>query len=155
MKDGFIKIAAGVPEIALGDCAENAKRIIEMSREMYSQGVKLAVFTELGVTGYTLEDLFLQQALLDASAEALREIIAATSDMDMLIAVGVPVPVGCSLYNCAAVINRGKLLGLVPKTHMPTYSEFYEGRRFTPAPSEGQYINYLGQSVYLGQGLFR
>lgn len=155
MKDGFIKIAAGVPEIALGDCNENAKRIIAMSREMHSQGVKLAVFTELGITGYTLEDLFLQQALLDASAEALRTIIAATADMDILIAVGVPVPVGCSLYNCAAVINCGRLLGLVPKTHMPTYSEFYEGRRFTPAPAEGQYINYLGQSVYLGQGLFR
>ena len=155
MKDGFIKIAAGVPEIALGDCAENANRIIAMSREMHSQGVKLAVFTELGITGYTLEDLFLQQALLDASADALRTIITATADMDMLIAVGVPVPVGCSLYNCAAVINRGRLLGLVPKTHMPTYSEFYEGRRFTPASGEGQYINYLGQSVYLGQGLFR
>lgn len=155
MKDGFIKIATGVPEIALGDCAENANRIISMSRKMYSQGVKLAVFTELGVTGYTLEDLFLQQTLLDASAEALRTIITATADMDMLIAVGAPVPVECSLYNCAAIINRGKLLGLVPKTHMPTYSEFYEGRRFTPAPKEGKYINYLGQSVYLGQGTFR
>lgn len=155
MKDGFIKIGAGVPEIALGDCAENAKRIIAMLRDMQAQGVKLAVFTELGITGYTLEDLFLQQALLDASAKALAEIIAATAEMDTLVLVGVPVPVGCSLYNCAAVINRGQLLGLVPKTHMPTYSEFYEGRRFTPAPEKVQSINYLGQSVPLGQGLFR
>lgn len=155
MKDGFIKIASGSPQIALGDCAENANRIIVMIREMYAQGVKMAVFTELGVTGYTLEDLFLQQTLLDASAKALSTIISATADTDMLILVGVPVPVGCSLYNCAAVINRGKLLGLVPKTNMPIYSEFYEGRRFTPAPNKGQYINFLGQSVYLGQGIFR
>lgn len=155
MKDGFIKVAAGVPEIALGDCTENAKRIIAMMEEMHARGVKLAVFTELGITGYTLEDLFLQQALLDASAKALRKVIDATSNIDTLVIVGVPVPVGCSLYNCAAVINRGRLLGLVPKTQMPMYSEFYEGRRFTSAPQNGQYINYLGQSVWLGQGLFR
>lgn len=155
MKDGFIKIGAGVPEIALGDCAENAKRIIAMLNEMHTQGVKLAVFTELGITGYTLEDLFLQQALLDASAKALADVIAATADIDTLVLVGVPVPVGCSLYNCAAVINRGRLLGLVPKTYMPTYSEFYEGRRFTPAPEKVRHIQYLGQSVPLGQGLFR
>lgn len=155
MKDGFIKIAAGVPEIALGDCRENAKRIVSMAREMAADGVKLAVFTELGVTGYTLEDLFLQQTLLDAATEALQAIMEETASLDMLIAVGVPVPVGCSLYNCAAFLNHGRLLGLVPKTHMPTYSEFYEGRRFTPAPAKGQQISYLGQSVYLGQGLFR
>lgn len=155
MKDGFIKIAAGVPEIALGDCAENAARIVAMARQMQAQGVKIAVFTELGVTGYTLEDLFLQQALLDASAQALQKIIDHTADLDMLLLVGVPVPVGCSLYNCAAVINRGRLLGLVPKTHIPTYSEFYEGRRFTPAPAQWESVSYLGQSVLLGQGLFR
>lgn len=155
MKDGFIKVAAGVPEIALGDCSENANRIIAMTRDMHSQGVKVAVFTELGVTGYTLEDLFLQQALLDASANALQTIIDATAQMDMLIVVGVPVPVGCSLYNCAAVINRGRLLGLVPKSYMPTYSEFYEGRRFTPAQKDGQVIDYLGQKIYLGQGMFK
>ena len=155
MKDGFIKIAAGVPEIALGDCSLNAERIVSMARDMSTAGVKLAVFTELGITGYTLEDLFLQQTLLHGAEKALKKIIEQTSELDMLIAVGVPVPVGCCLYNCAAFINRGRLLGLVPKTHIPTYSEFYEGRRFTPAPDKGFFIDFAGQRVYLGQGLFR
>lgn len=155
MKDGFIKVAAGVPEIALGDCMTNADRIIAMLDEMQTQGVKVAVFTELGVTGYTLEDLFLQQALLDASEKALGRIVEATADRDMLVLVGVPVPWDGALYNCAAVINRGKLIGLVPKTHIPTYAEFYEGRRFSPTPQQETVVRYLGQSIYLGQGLFR
>ena len=155
MKDGFVKIAAGVPEIALGDCMLNAERIISMSHEMSAAGVKLAVFTELGITGYTLEDIFLQQTLLKAAEKALSQIIAETAELDMLIAVGVPVPVGCSLYNCAAFINRGRLLALIPKTHIPMYSEFYEGRRFTPAPENGFSINYAGQNVFLGQGMLR
>ena len=113
MQDGFIKVAAGVPEIALGDCAANAHRIIAMAEEMSAKGVKLAVFTELGVTGYTLEDMFLQQTLLTAGEKALMLIMDETASLDMLLAVGVPVPVGCSLYNCAAFISKGKLLALV------------------------------------------
>ena len=155
MKDGFIKTAAGVPEIALGDCSSNAERIIAMAHDMGAAGVKLAVFTELGITGYTLEDLFLQQTLLTAAEKALVRIIKETAELDMLMAVGVPVPVGCSLYNCAAFINRGKLLALVPKTHIPTYSEFYEGRRFSSAPEKGFCIEYAGQKVFLGQGTLR
>ncbi len=155
MHDGFIKIAVGVPEIALGDCQTNAERIIAMARVMSTAGVKLAVFTELGVTGYTLEDLFLQQTLLNAAENALSRIIKETKELDMLLAVGVPVPVGCSLYNCAAFINKGKLLALVPKTHIPTYSEFYEVRRFSSSPDKGFFITYVGQKVFLGQGLLR
>ena len=155
MKDGFVKVAAGVPEIALGDCERNAERIVAMALEMNATGVKLAVFTELGITGYTLEDLFLQQTLLSAAEKALARVAAETAELDMLIAAGVPVPVGCSLYNCAAFINRGRILALVPKTHIPTYSEFYEGRRFSPAPEKGFYIGYAGQKVYLGQGMLR
>ena len=155
MYDGFIKVAAGVPEIALGDCAANAHRIIKMADEMSAKGAKLAVFTELGVTGYTLEDMFLQRTLLSSGEKALGLIMEETASLDMLLAVGVPVPVGCCLYNCVAFINRGKLLALVPKTHIPTYSEFYEGRRFTAAPEKGFFITYAGQKVFLGQGLLR
>ncbi|MBQ1555723.1 MAG: NAD(+) synthase, partial [Clostridia bacterium] len=155
MTDGFIKAAAGVPEIALGNPAVNADRMIAMLRDMHAQGVKIAVFTELGITGYTLEDLFLQQALLDAAETALRRVVAATADMDTLVIVGVPVPWDGALYNCAAVINRGRLIGLVPKTHIPTYAEFYEGRRFSPAPRQETVIRYLGQTISMGQGFFR
>ena len=155
MQDGFIRIAAGVTEIALGDCAANAERITAMAREMNEAGVKLAVFSELGITGYTLEDLFLQQTLLSAAEKALARVVKETSSLDMLMAVGVPVPVGCSLYNCAAFISKGKLLALVPKTHIPTYSEFYEGRRFSASPDKGFFIEYAGQKVYLGQGMLR
>ena len=155
MHDGFIKVAAGVPEIALGDCSANAHRIIAMAEEMNAKGVKLAVFTELGITGYTLEDLFLQQTLLSAAEKALMMVMDETASLDMLLSVGVPVPVGCCLYNCAAFINRGKLLALVPKTHIPTYSEFYEGRHFSASPDKGFFITYAGQKVFLGQGLLK
>ena len=155
MRDGFIKVAAGSPEIALGNPAVNANRMIAMLRDMHAQGVKIAVFTELGITGYTLEDLFLQQALLDAAETALRHVVDTTADLDMLVIVGVPVPWDGALYNCAAVINRGRLIGLVPKTHIPTYAEFYEGRRFSPAPRQETVVRYLGQTISIGQGYFR
>ena len=155
MKDGFVKVAAGVPEIALGDCAANADRIISMAGEMSAKGVKLAVFTELGLTGYTLEDLFAQRTLLVAAEKELARVMRETAGLDMLMAVGVPVAAGCALYNCAAMLNRGKLLALIPKTHIPTYCEFYEGRRFSPAPEKGFLISYAGQTAFLGQGLLR
>ncbi len=155
MKDGFVKTAVGVPEIALGECDKNADRIIAMAEEMASEGVKLATFTELGVTGYTLENLFLQQSLLTSAQSALKKILLKSRELDMLLIVGVPVAINSSLYNCAAVINRGNLLGLVPKKHIPTYSEFYEGRYFAPSPEKPESINYMGQQVAFGQGLFQ
>ncbi len=132
MKDGFIKVAAATPKIRVADCEYNAGEIVRLCREAASLGVKILVFPELCVTGYTCGDLFLQDTLIDAAMSALIRIADETRDLDMLIAVGCPVRdsrMG-KLYNCAAILNRGKLLGFHPKMNIPNYGEFYEQRWF-------------------------
>ena len=133
MKDGFIKVAAATPKIRVADCEYNASEIIRLCREADALGVKILVFPELCVTGYTCGDLFLQDTLIDAAAKALTRIATETAELDMLIALGCPVRDQWSgkLYNCAALLNRGQLRGLRPKMALPNYGEFYEQRWFT------------------------
>ena len=130
MKDGFIKVAAGTPAIRVADCTYNAARIIALAREADAAGVRLLVLPELCITGYTCGDLFLQQTLLSGALSALARILEETAELDLLLLPGLPFPFGSKLYNCAAVCHKGKLLGLVPKTHIPNYGEFYERRHF-------------------------
>ena len=124
MRDGFIKAAAGTPKIKVADCAYNAEQIIALMREAAAQGVKVLALPELCVTGYTCGDLFLQDTLLRGAEDALGRILEETKDLDMLTALGLPVRFGSKLYNCAAVIFKDEILGLVPKTHIPNYGEF-------------------------------
>lgn len=131
MQDGFIKVAAGTPEIRVADCDFNKNCILKLAQEAGGLGVKLLALPELCVTGYTCADLFFQQALLDKAEKTLLEIIAETSRLDMVIVLGCPIRGENRLYNCAAVINKGKCLALVPKSHMPNYNEFYEKRHFS------------------------
>ncbi len=149
MKDGFVKVAAGTPRIRVADCAYNAGEIIALMGQAAEQGVKVLVLPELGITGYTCGDLFLQDALLDGAEAALKRIIAETAGLDLLTAVGLPVRRGNKLYNCAAVLNRGRLLGVVPKSFIPNYGEFSEGRCFGPAPEDdrGWTVELAGQTV--------
>lgn len=149
MKDGFIKIATGVFKISLGDCSANADKIIRMAADMSKKGVKLACFTELCVTGYTLEDVFSQKVLQESAEQAVERIAAGTAKYDILFAVGVPVTYGSGTYNCAAVICRGKLLALVPKTEIPNYNEFYEGRKFYSGKDVDTVVKYAGFTVPL------
>lgn len=130
MKDGFIKVAAGTPAIRVADCTYNAACIIALAREADAAGVRLLVLPELCITGYTCGDLFLQQTLLSGALSALARILEETAELDLLLLPGLPFPFGSKLYNCAAVCHKGKLLGLVPKTHIPNYGEFYERRHF-------------------------
>ncbi len=130
MQDGFIKVAAGTPRVRVADCAYNARQIVELMRQAAAGGVKVLCLPELCVTGYTCGDLFLQQQLLDGAQDALDWILKETAGLDLLCALGLPVQYQNNLYNCAAVIHRGVILGLVPKTHIPNYGEFYEGRWF-------------------------
>ena len=131
MRDGFVKVAAGTPKIRVADCDYNAGQIIALMREAAAQGVKVLALPELCVTGYTCGDLFLQPTLLDGAERALERILAETAELDMLTALGLPVRnTNHKLYNCAAVMHKGELLGLVPKSHIPNYGEFYEGRWF-------------------------
>ncbi len=132
MRDGFIKVAAGTPKIRVADCRYNARQIIALMRQAAAQGVKLLALPELCVTGYTCGDLFLQDALLDGAERALAHILAETRDLETLTALGLPVRCDNKLYNCAAVVQNGEILALVPKTYLPNYGEFYERRWFTP-----------------------
>lgn len=153
MKDGFIKAAAGTPDIKVADCEYNRAQITELIDRAYAGGVKVLVLPELCITGYTCQDLFFQQELLDGALEALRAIMEHSAGMDMLISVGCPVRFRGELYNCAVVMINGEILGVVPKKFLPNYNEFYEKRHFTAAP-EGEFdIGLFGEKVPFGLGL--
>lgn len=130
MQHGFIKVAAITPKIRVADPYYNAKQICEAITDAERNEAKLIVFPELCITGYTCQDLFLQESLLSAAKDALRQIIAHTDGVDSIVFVGLPYEKDHKLYNVAAVINGGELMGFVPKTSIPMYGEFYEGRHF-------------------------
>ncbi len=131
MKDGFIKVGAGTPDVRVADCVYNAGEIIRLVHEMGNRGAKVIVLPELCITSYTCGDLFWQSALLKEAKIQLMRITRETKDVDALIFVGLPLEYRGKLYNMAAGINRGEVRGLVPKLHIPNYNEFYEGRYFT------------------------
>ena len=137
MKQGFVKVAAATPKVAVADCVENTDRILACIREMQEEGAKIMVLPELAVTGYTCGDLFWQERLVREAGRQLDRILEETMGVDALIFVGLPMEVFGKLYNVAAVLNRGTLLGIVPKKHIPSYHEFYEGRHFTPGAGAG------------------
>ena len=130
MNDGFVRVAAATPDIRVADTTHNIRQIRDLL-DRAPADTALMVFPELCITGYTCGDLFLQPALLRAAEDAVRTLLDQTADRDTVFLVGVPVAAGGRLYNCAAVCQRGRLLGLVPKTHLPNYSEFYEARHFS------------------------
>lgn len=131
MKDGFIKVAAATPKIKVADPAYNTEEILKIIDETEKNGVSILVFSELTISGYTCGDLFLQQPLLTECKNQLLRIVKATENKSMLVVVGCPIVIKQKLYNCAIVISDGSILGIVPKTHLPNYSEFYELRHFT------------------------
>ena len=130
MKYGYVKVAAITPEIRVADTEYNAKNIIDLIEKADRADVELAVFPELSVTGYTCGDLFYSDTLLKGALDGLKRIAAATKDKKMLVFVGLPVKKDGKLYNVAAAVSDGRVLGLVPKTYLPNYNEFYEKRHF-------------------------
>ncbi len=131
MKDGFIKVAAATLKIKVADPAYNTEEILKIIDETEKNGASILVFSELTISGYTCGDLFLQQPLLTECKNQLLRIVKATENKSMLVVVGCPIVIKQKLYNCAVVISDGSILGIVPKTHLPNYSEFYELRHFT------------------------
>jgi NAD+ synthase (glutamine-hydrolysing) len=129
----FVRAAIGIPEVRVADPAFNADQTIALMREAADRKSLLVVFPELGLSAYSCEDLFQQQVILDASREALRKVIAASREIPVIAIVGLPLAVDDMLFNCAAVVHNGRLLGIVPKTYLPGYREFYEPRQFSPA----------------------
>lgn len=155
MKDGFIKVAAGVPRCTVADTAANTAEIKRLIDKADTEKINLLALPELCITAYTCGDLFFSQALLISAEKALSEICEYTAGKYPIIIVGVPLLYRSKLYNCAAVLQGGKILGIVPKTYMPNYAEFYEQRQFSSGRSieQNAEINICGISAPFGTGL--
>ena len=153
MKDGFIKVASITPKIKVADVEHNCNETIRLMKEAASKGAKIMVFPELGITGYTCHDLFLQTALLDGAREGLRRLVKATQDIDALVFIGLPIEKKGKLYNVAAAISGGELLGIIPKQYLPNYGEFYEVRHFTAGNAIVETYDFDGQKIPFGQNI--
>ena len=150
MRHGFVKVAAATPDIRVADVAYNQEQICRLIDETASEGAKIVVFPELALTGYTCGDLFTQDVLLAQARKAICQVAAATEEKDALIFVGMPLAVEGELYNVAAALNRGKILGFTTKTFLPNYGEFYEMRQFREGPGEVRCICFEGEKVLFG-----
>lgn len=150
MKDGYIRVAAASFDTVIANVNKNSDEIIKIIDQATKNNTKLLVFPELCLSGYSIEDLFFQDRLLNEVNQQLIRIIEHTKKKDMVVAVGLPYRHGNSLYNVAAIIHSGTLLALVPKTHIPNYHEFYELRRFEVAPKENTYTIFNNESIPFG-----
>ena len=150
MNYGYIKVASAIPSLKVGDCHYNLQEIEQTIVRAEGQGVEVIVFPELSITGYTCQDLFRQQILLDVTEQTVVMLLDFTRQLDIISIVGVPVQVGSILLNCAAVIQKGELLAIIPKTYLPNYNEFYEKRWFASSqdlhPTD---IIYAGSRVHV------
>jgi NAD+ synthase (glutamine-hydrolysing) len=154
MDYGFVRVAAAVPELKVAGCSYNADRIIEMIGEAEAAGVQMVVFPELSLTAYTCADLFHQELLLKQSLTALFKVTESTKDLNVLAIVGLPLAADNQLFNCAAVIQKGEILGIVPKTYIPGYKEFYEERWFAAGTlAKSPYVRLLGKEIPFGTDL--
>src|SRR5690606_20433294 len=132
---GFVRVAVCVPRVRVADVAYNVERTLALARRASEQRVAVAVFPELGLSAYSCGDLFQQAALLKAVEEGLEEIVRQSRELTPVLLVGAPLQSEGKLFNCAVVIYCGEVLGVVPKSYLPNYREFYERRHFVPAPS--------------------
>ncbi|KAK0349937.1 hypothetical protein LTR94_031054, partial [Friedmanniomyces endolithicus] len=130
---GFVRVAAATPVVHIADPKANAKTHLELMTQAADQGVDLLVFPELSLSAYAIDDLHMQAALLDEVERQIAELAKASSGMELVAVVGAPLRSGDALFNCAVVISAGEVLGVVPKTYLPNYREYYEKRWFAPA----------------------
>jgi NAD+ synthase (glutamine-hydrolysing) len=150
MRDGFLLVAVGTPAIKVGDTDGNKNAAIQLMRGAAEAGAKVLTLPELCLTGYTSGDLFLQKTLREGALEALRGVVEFSRDLDLLTVVGLPLEADGHLYNVAAVVKDGRILGIVPKRNPPNYGEFYELRHFTPGPRQLRPLRLLGSDVPFG-----
>ena len=150
MKHGFIKVAAATPKIKVADTQFNTKAIIDKITEAYGNGARIIVLQELCITGYTCQDLFGQELLIEGAKDGLRAVMQATADMEALIFVGLPIEKAGKLYNVAAALFEGRVLGFVPKRNIPMYHEFYEGRHF--AEGNEHAVDFFFDGAYVPFG---
>lgn len=154
MDYNFVKVASAIPCVKVGNCKHNTSRIINLIKQAEKQFVDIVCFPELCITAYTCQDLFESTLLLDEVINSIDSIIEATKNMDVISIFGAPIRVGKFLANCAVAVQRGKILGIVPKTYLPNYKEFYERRWFATSDElQSDVINLLGQTVPVGRNL--
>ena len=153
MKHGFFKVAAATPIIKTADPSFNAENIIKMMEEAEKKGVKVLLFPELSLTGYTCNDLFFQSTLRKSTIDALDKIREKTKETGTVTVIGLPLEKNAKLYNTAVFLYKGEILGVVPKTYIPNYGEFYERRYFASAPAENGALSLFGASVPFGSKL--
>jgi NAD+ synthase (glutamine-hydrolysing) len=153
-RHGFVRVAVATPSVEVASPVANVVETVRIAREAASSQAILAVFPELGISAYSNEDLFQQDALLDGSVQALATLVEASKELAITLAVGLPLQVDDRLFNCAVLLRRGQLLGAVPKSYLPNYREFYEKRQFAPAAQAlATSIQLLGQTVPFGTRL--
>lgn len=151
---GFIRVAVAIPTVRVADCNYNAERTLHLARRASKNHAAIVLFPELGISAYTNEDLFHQDALLDDAQSAIASIKTQSHDILSIIAVGAPLRLEGKLFNCAVVIYKGKVLGIVPKTYIPNYREFYEKRQFSSAwHAVKREVSFLGETVQFGNEL--
>ena len=150
---GFIKVAAAVPQVKVCDCTWNTNQLESLAAQAEGKGVEIICFPELAITGYTCADLFLQQQLLESCENALFRLLDVTRSLNIIIIIGLPVRVNTTLLNAAAVIQKGKILGIVPKSFIPNYREFYEKRWFSSGANINTMVTLCAQTVPVSRNL--
>lgn len=153
MKNGFVKVGAYSPEVKVADTIFNKGEIIKAMHVAHEQGVKLLALPELAITGYSCGDLFYHDTLLNAAVDALDDIVKSSKGLDMLVLVGMPLKHHGNIYNVAVALFEGSILGVVPKSFLPNYNEFYEKRHFVPAEKDVVDIKLCGQIVPFGANI--
>ena len=143
-RHGFARVAACTIPLAIADPARNAEAVLAAAKECHDEAVAVAVFPELCLTGYAIDDLVMQDAVLDAVVEAIERLVEASVVLHPVLVVGAPLRHGNRLYNCAVVIHRGEVLGVAPKSYLPTYREFYERRWYAPGDDQ------TGEDIRIG-----
>ncbi|WP_454141796.1 NAD(+) synthase [Microbacterium lacticum] len=152
-RHGFARVAACTIPVAVADPPRNAAAVIAAARAAHDEGAAVAVFPELCLTGYAIDDLVMQDVVLDAARAAIDEVVAASRSLRTLLVVGAPLQLGARLYNCAVVIHRGAVLGVAPKTYLPTYREFYEARWYASGADAPATTTLSGEEVPVGTDL--
>jgi NAD+ synthase (glutamine-hydrolysing) len=152
-RHGFLRVAAATLHTAIGDPPANARAVLVAARDCAEEGVGLVVYPELALTGYSIEDILLQDTLLDEAEAALGEVVAASADLLPVLVVGLPIRHRHRIHNVAAVVHRGQLLGVAPKSYLPTYREFYERRQIAPGDDVSGTVRLLGEDVPIGPDL--
>ena len=153
MKHGYIRVAAATPDVKVADPQFNRENIVRLIREGIERNTKIMVFPELCLTAYTCADLFGQDALLTKAKEELKVIVKETEGSDLLAFIGLPWERDGKLYNTAAAVQNGRVLGLIPKTNLPNYSEFYELRYFEPGNKKPVLVSWEGYEIPMGTDL--